>query len=70
MWAFVRYFFAVTNDNDLRLTPDFQSIDAHQKTILSDDFGMGFTMHWLAQRLNLIAACDGRYFIENHLDSC
>jgi hypothetical protein len=67
MWAFVRYFFAVTNDNDLRLTSEFQSIDAHQKTILSDDFGMGFTMHWLAQRLNLVAACDGRYFIENHL---
>lgn len=67
MWAFVRYFFAVTDDNDLRLTSDFQSIDPHQKTILSDDFGMGFTMHWLAQRLGLVAACDGRYFIENHL---
>ena len=67
MWAFVRYFFAITADADLRLTPEFQSIDAHQKTILSDDFGMGFTMHCLAQRLNLVAACDGRYFIENHL---
>jgi hypothetical protein len=67
MWAFVRYLFAVTTDDDLRLTSDFQSMDAHQKTILSDDFGMGFTMHWLAQRLGLVAACDGRYFIENHL---
>ena len=67
MWAFVRYLFAVTQDEDLRLTSDFQEMDPHQKTILSDDFGMGFSMHWLAGRLNLVAACDGRYFIENHL---
>lgn len=67
LWAFVRYLFATTGDSDLRLTADFQSMDPHQKTILSDDFGMGFTMHWLTQNLNLVAACDGRYFIENHL---
>jgi hypothetical protein len=68
MWAFVRYFFAVTeSDDDLRLKSEFQEMDAHQKTILSDDFGMGFSMHWLAQRLGFVAACDGRYFIENHL---
>lgn len=69
LWAFVRYFFAITEDNDLRLTSEFQEMDPHQKTILSDDFGVGFSMHWLADRLDLIAACDGRYFIENHLTS-
>jgi hypothetical protein len=68
LWAFVRYFFAVTGDSDLRLTQDFLDMDAHQKTILSDDFGMGFTMHWLASKLHFFAACDGRYFIENHLN--
>lgn len=67
LWAFVRYLFAITEDSELRLTREFIDIDPHQKTILSDDFGMGFTMHWLAQKLNLQAACDGRYFIENHL---
>jgi hypothetical protein len=67
LWAFVRYLFALTDDDDMRLTSDFQEMDPHQKTILSDDFGMGFSMHWLAERLDLIAACDGRYFIENHL---
>ena len=67
LWAFVRYFFAVTDDDDLRLTQDFLGMDPHQKTILSDDFGMGFTMHWIASKLALFAACDGRYFIENHL---
>jgi hypothetical protein len=69
LWAFVRYFFAVTEDEDLRLTSDFQEMDPHQKTILSDDFGVGFSMHWLAQNLNFVAACDGRYFVENHLTS-
>jgi len=69
LWAFVRYFFAITEDSNLRLTSDFQEMDPHQKTILSDDFGVGFSMHWLADRLNFIAACDGRYFIENHLTS-
>jgi hypothetical protein len=68
LWAFVRYFFAVTGDDDLRLTQDFLDMDPHQKTILSDDFGMGFTMHWIASKLDLLAACDGRYFIENHLN--
>lgn len=67
MWAFVRYLFAVTEDPDLRLTSEFQEMDPHQKTILSDDFGMGLSMHWLSRRLGLLAACDGRYFIENHL---
>lgn len=67
LWAFVRYLFAITSDSELRLTAEFLDMDPHQKTILSDDFGMGFTMHWLAQRLDFVAACDGRYFIENHL---
>ena len=67
LWAFVRYLFAITPDPDLRLTAEFIDMDPHQKTILSDDFGMGFTMHWLAQRLDFVAVCDGRYFIENHL---
>lgn len=67
LWAFIRYLFAITSDPDLRLTREFLDMDPHQKTILSDDFGMGFTMHWLARKLNLVAACDGRYFIENHL---
>lgn len=67
LWAFVRYLFATTSDPELRLTREFRDMDPHQKTILSDDFGMGFTMHWLADKLSLVAACDGRYFIENHL---
>lgn len=37
-WAWVRYLHAVADDPDLRLTPTFFELEAHQKTILSDDF--------------------------------
>ena len=63
-WAWVRYLHAVTPDSDLRVTSEFASLDAHQKMILSDDFGIGISMYWLAQQLQLVGACDGRYFIE------
>ncbi|MBI1256543.1 MAG: hypothetical protein GC204_03645 [Chloroflexi bacterium] len=63
-WAWVRYLHAISPDPDLRLTPAFASLDAHQKTILSDDFGMGASLYWLTHKLNLGPFCDGRYFIE------
>jgi hypothetical protein len=63
-WAWVRYLHAVADDGDLRLTSAFAGLDPHQKTILSDDFGMGVPMYWLAQRMNLHAVCDGKYFID------
>jgi hypothetical protein len=63
-WAWVRYLAAVTADDDLRLTSAFANLDAHQKTILSDDFGMGVPMLWLTEALNLRQPCDGRYFME------
>lgn len=62
-WAWIRYLAAVTNDTDLRLTRSFADLDAHQKTILSDDFGMGVPMYWLGQRLSLSRIVDGRYFM-------
>src|SRR4051812_16433771 len=40
-WAYVRYVSAITPGPDLRITRAFASLDSHQKTILSDDFGMG-----------------------------
>jgi hypothetical protein len=63
-WAWVRYLAAFTNDTDMRLTSGFASLDSHQKTILSDDFGMGLPMLWLDQRLGFVEICDGRYFIQ------
>lgn len=66
-WAYARYIFAWQSDELLTLTPEFAELDAHQKTILSDDVGMGLPMHWLSRRMNLIGICDGRYFIERYL---
>lgn len=63
-WAWVRYLAAVTADDDLRLTRSFADLDAHQKTILSDDFGMGVPMLWLNERLAFDRICDGRYFMQ------
>lgn len=66
-WAYARYIFAWRNEDQLTLTPEFSELDAHQKTILSDDIGMGLPIHWISRRMNLIGICDGRYFIERYL---
>jgi hypothetical protein len=63
-WAWVRYFYAVANTTDLRITSEFANLDSHQKMILSDDFGMGVPMSWLITPLQIIAWCDGREFAD------
>jgi hypothetical protein len=63
-WAWVRYLHAIADTDDMRLTQGFWGLDAHQKTILSDDFGMGVPMVWLMEKLSIGTVCDGRYFIE------
>lgn len=63
-WAWVRYLHAISSEDDLTLTRGFWDLDSHQKTILSDDFGMGVPVAWLASRLQLAEVCDGRYFID------
>lgn len=63
-WAWVRYLYAVSNDRDLRITADFGNLDSHQKTILSDDFGMGIPIGYLVGALGLTSWSDGRYFMD------
>ena len=63
-WAWVRYLHAISSRDDLTLSDDFASLDAHQKTILSDDFGMGLPIYWLLDKLDIQSVCDGRYFID------
>lgn len=64
LWAWVRYFGAFSNDQSLSLNADYEDLDPHQKTILSDDFGMGMSLHLLADPLELKGFCDGKYFID------
>ena len=63
-WAWVRYFCAISDEPDLRLTNEFSELDPHQKTILSDDFGMAVPICWLLHTLRLGPITDGRYFID------
>lgn len=63
-WAWVRYLAAISEQSDLSLTQSFSELDAHQKTILSDDFGMGVPILWLCDKLSLVQIVDGRYFMQ------
>lgn len=65
-WAYVRYLHAVSTEADLRLTTSFANLDSHQKTILSDDFGMGAPVSWLTERLAITKFVDGRDFINRY----
>ncbi|MEM9898560.1 MAG: hypothetical protein AAF742_04190 [Pseudomonadota bacterium] len=64
LWAWVRYFGALSDGDELRVSAEFSELDPHQKTILSDDFGMGMSLHLLSSALKLQAFCDGKYFID------
>lgn len=63
-WAWLRYLSAVSRTPDLRITPEFADLDPHQKTILSDDFGVAVCTKLLYDRLGgLQDVIDGRKFI-------
>ncbi|MBD2388724.1 hypothetical protein [Cylindrospermum sp. FACHB-282] len=50
-WACLRYYPAIAGSSDLRLCKEWNSIDPHQKTILSDELGVGFTTQLLIEKL-------------------
>lgn len=65
-WACVRYFSACANSTDLRIRLPFTGLDPHQKSILSDDFGVAISTRWLIQQLGGVKdIVDGRQFIIN-----
>lgn len=68
-WAWVRYLAAIAKQPDLSLTQSFWELDAHQKTILSDDFGMGIPLLWLHDKLSLVKIVDGRFFMQHTANS-
>lgn len=50
-WAWLRYGAAVSQRHrQLRLRPIWSQLDAHQKTIMSDDFGVGFPCCFLIEQ--------------------
>lgn len=65
-WACVRYFSACANSPDLRIRLPFTGLDPHQKSILSDDFGVAVSTRWLIQQFGGVKdIVDGRQFIIN-----
>jgi len=67
-WAWLRYGAAVSNRHtELRLRALWGQIDPHQKTILSDDFGMAFPALFLKQNFSFEDFSDTRYILERLL---
>jgi len=66
-WAYVRYFNALTSSTSLELTHEYGGLDSHQKTILSDDFGIGFSINYLMGALSLAPPVNGQFFIDSML---
>lgn len=63
-WAWLRYRPAISNRSDLRLCEEWDVVDSHQKTILSDELGVGFTTHLLADKLGFLCFADTLYVVE------
>ncbi|WP_188260217.1 hypothetical protein [Azospirillum tabaci] len=61
-WAWLRYFSCVDDGRKLALNAFCNELDSHQKTILSDDFGMGFAFYCMKELLEFEEFCDGAYF--------
>jgi hypothetical protein len=57
-WAWLRYIPAVCISPELRLREEWTPLDPHHKTVLSGDFGVGFTTWFLNQTLGLVKYSD------------
>lgn len=64
MWAWLRYASALDISSDLKLRSEWMDIDPHQKTILSDDFGVGFSSYILSSVFDFLAVCPVNYFVD------
>lgn len=64
-WAWLRYASAISETHSgLRLKPIWSEIDTHQKTVMSDDFGMGFSCHYLAEQHGIQAFANTSYLLD------
>ncbi|WP_368543462.1 hypothetical protein [Enterobacter soli] len=64
-WAWLRYLPAFSkNSSDLRLRKEWFDIDPHQKTILSDEIGVGSTTFTLINTLHFQGFVDSIYLLE------
>lgn len=62
-WAWLRYGPAIESAPGLKLRKEWGDIDPHQKTILSDELGMGFTTYLLSGALKFKSFADTIHFV-------
>lgn len=62
-WAWMRYLPALSPDRKLRLRPEWTALDSHQKTVLSDDLGMGVTTTLFRRALGLVTLSSTQYIV-------
>lgn len=60
-WAWLRYLPAMEPGMGLRLRREWDDLDPHQKTVLSDDWGMGFGTQIIESALGVVAWGDCRH---------
>jgi len=64
-WAWLRYYLAPADQQELQIIIPFAELDPHQKGILSDDFGVAISTHWLCSQLGgFRQIVDGRKFVQ------
>jgi hypothetical protein len=65
-WAWLRYGNAFISSPYLKLRSEWSTIDSHQKMILSDELGVGFTTTLLTKELSFLSYIDTRYFLQTN----
>jgi hypothetical protein len=64
-WAWLRYLPALAPTQDLRLCEAWTTLDPHHKTVLSGDFGVGFTTWFLYQTLDFVKFSDTLWVVNS-----
>jgi len=64
-WAWLRYLPAIAPTPGLRLCEAWTTLDPHHKTVLSGDFGVGFTTWFLHQTLDFVKFSDTLWVVNS-----
>ncbi len=62
-WAWLRYGESFDVSSELKLKNEWKHVDPHQKTILSDELGVGSTTHILKKHLGFKSFVDTQYMM-------
>ena len=63
LWPLLRYLHIISDSPQLKFWSGWKDVDAHQKAIASDDFGVGLGMSVLYRAFGYVACVDGRAFL-------